>query len=236
MKKNILFIFILATCFSFAQLPKSLLNSIEENNQYYDYAGSIYESSRFKESSVIHEKSTTYDAKLRYNIQSDAIEHKSGENFYELKKNPTTHARIDDNYFYYCNFKSQRGLDRKGYYILVELNDKYRIYKKLSLDIKDPSENASVSIRIEETGKIVVNTTYYVEENNVILELPMNKKEILAVFNDKQEELSQYLKKAKIRIKKEEDLIRFVARYNALKSSGSEPTQGLLTNLINRRR
>ncbi len=235
MKKYILFIFSLTACISFAQLPKSLMNPVEEDNPYYDYAGSIYMSSRFKESSVIHEKSTTYDAKLRYNIHTDAIEHKSGSELFELKKNPTTHARIDDDYFYYCNFKNQRGLNREGYYILVELNDKYRIYKKLSLDIKDPSEQATVNIRVAETGKIVINTTYYVEENNIILELPMNKKEILAVFSDKQEELSQYIKKSKIRLRKEEDLIRFVARYNALKSSGSEPTQSLLSNLIQRR-
>jgi len=57
----------------------------------------------------------------------------------------------------------------------------------------------------------------------------MHKKDILTVFNDKEGEIKEYLKKAKIRIRKEEDLIRLVARYNAIKSSDADP--GLLSHL-----
>ncbi|GAA4276960.1 hypothetical protein GCM10022259_16840 [Aquimarina mytili] len=187
---------------------------------------------RYKESSVIDEKSGTFDAKLKYNIFTDALEYNQGSKFFEVVKSPTIHARIDGDYFYYCNFKSTRGLKRDGYYVLVELNDKYRIYKRFTLKIKEPSQNTLT--QIEEAGQLKMITTYFVEEDGMIMELPMNKKDMLATFSDKENELKEYLKKEKIRLKKEEDLIRLVARYNALKSADSSPSQSLLSNVTRR--
>ena len=191
--------------------------------------------SRYKESSVIDEKSGTHDAKLKYNIYSDQLEFTTpSDELFAVTKSPTIHARIDGDYFYYCNFKNQRGLGKSGYYILVELNDKYRIYKKLFTEIVDPSVQSGMVKRAGEgsdIGKVKIQTAYYIEEAGVIMELPMNKKEMLATFSDKGQELEKYIKNEKIRLRKEEDLIRFVARYNALKSSGNPPsTRSLLSN------
>ena len=200
-----------------------------------EYEGSIYMKSRYKESSVIDEKSGTHDAKLKYNIYSDQLEFTTpSDELFAVTKSPTIHARIDGDYFYYCNFKNQRGLGKSGYYILVELNDKYRIYKKLFTEIVDPSVQSGMVKRAGEgsdIGKVKIQTAYYIEEAGVIMELPMNKKEMLATFSDKGQELEKYIKNEKIRLRKEEDLIRFVARYNALKSSGNPPsTRSLLSN------
>ncbi|WP_271767377.1 hypothetical protein [Aquimarina algiphila] len=231
MKRILLVLCLAAFSASFAQIPTSLLVPTSRVNTFDEYDGSIYLKSRYKESSVIDEKSSAYDAKLKYNIYNDGLEHtsKSGE-LYELVKRPTVHARIDGDYFYYCNFKSPRGLDREGYYVLVELTDRYRIYKRFTLEIKDPEKKAVVSSGIAEPGSIRTITSYYIEEAEVIMELPLNKKEMLATFSDKENELKEYIKKEKIRLKKEEDLIRFVARYNALKSDETSQNRSLLSN------
>ncbi len=231
MKRTLPFILLAAFYASFAQIPSSLLVPTSKISSYDDYEGSIYMKFRYKESSVIDEKSSAFDAKLKYNIYTDALEFvsKSGDLF-ELVKNPTIHARIDGDYFYYCDFKSQRGIDRRGYYVLVELTDRYRIYKRFTLEIKDPKEQAAVSSGVAEPGSIRMNTSYFIEEAGVIMELPLNKKEMLAAFSDKENELKEYLKKEKIRLKKEEDLIRFVARYNALKSDEVSQNRSLLSN------
>jgi len=72
--------------------------------------------------------------------------------------------------------------------------------------------------------------SYFLEENNIIVELPLDKKEILiTAFSDKSDELKQYIKKEKIKLKKEEDLVRLVAKYNALKNLSSSPSNGLLS-------
>ncbi|WP_025740979.1 hypothetical protein [Aquimarina pacifica] len=234
MKKTLLLFCALISTTLVAQLPRNLLVSTEKITMYDEYEGSIYMKSRYKESSVIDEKSGTFDAKLKYNVYSDALEFTTPSNeLFAITQSPTIHARIDGDYFYYCNFKNQRGMNKDGYYILVELNDRYRIYKKLTTDIIDPVAQTSMvkkSTDGEDVGKVKIATTYYLEESGVIMELPMNKKEMLAAFNDKENELEQYLKKEKLRLRKEEDLIRLVARYNALKSSDSGISRSLLSN------
>lgn len=214
---------------AFGQLPKSLVESTERISMFDEYDGTLYMHHKYKESSVIDEKSGTFDAKLKYNIYTDALEYKSGSEYYSVNKTPTIHARIDDNYFYYCEFKNQRGLNRNGYYILVELNDKYRIYKRYTLEIKEPS--LTTMTQLGESGRLKPIVTYFIEERGTIVELPMNKKEFLATFSDKGSELGSYIKKEKIRVRKEEDLIRLVAKYNALKSIESSPSRSLLTNV-----
>ncbi|SHI81485.1 hypothetical protein [Aquimarina spongiae] len=231
MRILLLLLFVLISPALFAQLPRSLMTSSEKITLFDEYDGTMYMKSRYKESSVIDEKSGTYDTKLKYNIYTDALELVQGSKYYEVVKSKTIHARIDGDYFYYCEFKNQRGLIRDGYYILVEMNDKYRIYKKLNLDIKDPEKRERVNSGIAEPGELRTRVTYFIEEEGTIVELPTNKKDMLATFSDKEQELGQYLKKEKIRLKKEEDLIRFVARYNALKSSEANPSQKLLSNI-----
>ncbi len=228
MRKILLFLFLIISPFLFAQLPQSLLKPTKRISTFDEYDGSIFKSLRYKDASVIDEKSGTFDAKLRYNAYSDALEFKKGSELYKLVNNPTTHARIDGDYYYYCDFKTQRGLRRSGYFILVELNERYRIYKKYIVKITEPEKKGSTN-GIASSGKVQIKTSYYLEERGVIMELPTNKKEILATLSDKEEELKSYIKKEKIKVRKEEDLIRLVSRYNALKSSDANPSRSLLS-------
>ncbi|TPN86022.1 hypothetical protein [Aquimarina algicola] len=230
MKKILLFLSLISSSLIFSQLPKSLLTPIEKTYTYDEYEGSIYMKGRYKESSVIDEKSGTYDTKLKYNILTDALEYTSNSELFEITKSAKIHARIDGDYFYYCNFETQRGMERDGYYILVELTDNYRIYKKYTLKITDPEPKKMVQAGTPEPGRLRTIITYLIEENGIIMELPMKKKDFLATFSDKEDELKQYLKKESIRFKKEEDLIRLVARYNALKNADATPSQSLLSN------
>ncbi len=229
MRKLTLALLLIITSTISAQLPRSLYRLTHEITSYDEYDGSIYMRSNYKESTIIDEKLGTFDIKLKYNVYSDALEFNQKGKLFEVIKLPTVHVRVSDEYFYYCVFKTQRGLSRKGYYVLVEMNDKYRIYKKYTLKITEPIQNTVV--KTGNPGEIKLANTYFVEENGIIVELPMNKKEMLRTFSDKAQELSTYLKKEKIRLRKEEDLIRLVAKYNALKSVGPNSSKSLLSNM-----
>jgi len=213
----------------FAQLPTSLLEPAKRIAMFDEYEGSMYKTLRYKEASVIDEESGTFDSKLRYNAYSDALEFKKGSDLFRLVKRPTSHARINGDYYYFCEFKTQRHLKKHGYYVLVELNENYRIYKRYNVEVTEPDPKGSTS-GTAAPGKLKIKTKYYLEERGIIMELPMNKKKILAALNDKEAELKRYIKKEKIKVRKEEDLIRLVSRYNALKSSGNRPSRSLLTN------
>ncbi|TYP76001.1 hypothetical protein [Aquimarina intermedia] len=228
MKKLLLLSFVLCSSILQAQLPTSLIKPVQRVFIFDDYEGSLYINSSLKDASVIDEKSGTFQAKLRYNIYNDAIEYKVNQDLFELDKRVSMNVRIDDDYFYYCNFETTRGQERSGYYILVDLNDSYRIYKRYSLNITEPQKSKAYAPTVP--GKLTPELTYYLEEKNMILEIPINKKELLAVFSDKEDGLKSYIKKEKIRLRKEEDLIRLVSRYHALKNMDTSPSRSLLSN------
>ena len=212
-----------------AQLPAQLLNPTEKTTIFESYVGTIYAHKEYLNSNTIDEKTGTYNALLRYNIFSDVIEYKNASNLYEITKTPSTHVRIGEDYFYFCQFKNERGFNKEGYYVLTELNDNYRIYKKYDLEITEAKEmdgNHGAS----QVGKIQIVESYFFEENGIIIELPDNKKELVAVFSDKEEELKEYVKNEKIKPRKQEDLIKFVAKYNALKNLEINQPQSLLSN------
>ncbi len=228
MRKVLQLLFLLAAPIAYAQFSQA----IEPNKKMSElekYAGSVYLNKDYQKADVIDEKSKSYDARLKYNIYTDALELKEEGQLREVIKTSTTYARIDNDYYYYCNFKNTRGVKKNGYYILVELNDNYRVYKKYSLKITDPQELDPMTGSAV-TGKIKRITTYYLESENKIRELPMSKKGILSALSDKQAELKEYIKKEKIKLKKEEDLIRLVARYNALKNIDLNQSGSLLSN------
>ncbi len=230
--RNILHIFVFLTAsVSSAQFSQSIGNPSKRMVELEKFAGSIYINKEYQEANVIDEKSGTYSTKLRYNIHTDALEHKQGGKLREVIKTPTTYAMINNEYYYYCNFYNQHGKRKNGYYILLELNDMYRVYKKYDLDITEPKEMDPMTGSAV-TGKIKTETKFYLEEGGEILELPMSKKGILSTFSDKEEEIKEYIKKEKIRLKKEEDLVRLVAKYKALKNMDTNQSQNLLSNRV----
>ncbi len=222
--------FLITPVFAFAQFSQAI-NTNEKVQELEKYAGSVYVSKDYEQATVIDQNSKTYDARLKYNIYTDALEHQKAGKLHEVIKSPTTYARINDEYYYFCEFRNERGHKRFGYYILIEMNDAYRVYKKYSLKITDPKELDPMTGN-SVTGKIKRIATYYLEEGNEIKELPLNKKDILTAFSDKEEELKDYIKKEKIRLKKEEDLIRLVAKYNALKNIDSNQQRSLLSSRV----
>ncbi len=230
MRKILQILFFLATPIVSAQFSQ-VIEPSKKMSELNKYVGSVYLNKDYQKANVIDEKSRSYDARLKYNIYTDGLELKEGGQLREVIKSSTTYARIDNDYYYYCNFKNTRGVKKNGYYILVELNNNYRVYKKYSLKITDPQEMDPMT-GSSVTGKIKLITTYYLENANEIQELPLNKKGILSAFSDKQSELKEYIKKEKIKLKKEEDLIRLVARYNALKNIDLNQPGSLLSNRV----
>ncbi|MDH7448152.1 hypothetical protein [Aquimarina sp. 2201CG14-23] len=229
--KNILcYLLIVFSPALFAQLPETLLESIDRTEIYRDYEGSIYTHMRYKDANVIDENTGAYRAKLRYNALSGQIEYKKGSKLYTIVKTPKVHVRINKDYYYYSKFRDQRGLEREGYYILVDLNDKYKIYKKYTTKIKEPLMS---NVIVKEKGSMSIVSTYYLEKDGNILELPQKNEELLSTLGDSSSELKDFIVAEKIRLKKEDDLVRLISKYSALKNMNNDTSKGLITNIEN---
>lgn len=231
MRNYLQILFVLVTTTIFAQLPETIIEPAKKVDLFDNYKGSIHKFKKHKEAIVIDESTGTFNGKLNYNIYLDIIEYINKDDVHQLVKSPTVYANIKGDYFYYCNFKNSRGQKREGYYILVEHSNTYSVYKRYSLKITPPDElDIDPLTGGIPSGDLKTVTTYYLEENGSILELPVGKKDLLATLSDKQEELKKYMSEEKINPKKEEGLLKLVSRYNALKSQSTNPTRSLLSN------
>jgi len=228
MRIAFVFIILVFPSILFAQLPESLLDILNRTTMisYKDYEGSVYKPMRYSSADILDEQSGTYTGKLRYDIFSDHMEYKDGSSLYTIRKKQTINIRLGDNHYYYCTFKDQRGLNKEGYYVMVALHDEFRIYKKQSTIIKHPKTKERV---VENKGSIRVSTAYYLEENGVLLELPLKKEDLLSVLSDKTEELDLFMTTEKIKPKKEKDLVRLVNKYQSLKNVLIENNRSMLT-------
>lgn len=230
MKMKLLLTLLCVTATTYAQLPTSMIQRAKRIVKYNDYTGSIYRSINYVDASVIQENAGAFDGKVRYNIHSDRMEYESDNDLYEIKKQENIHVKLGSEYYYYCRFTDLEGYNQHGYYVMIELTDNYRIYKKYYTKIINPSVKSAVNNQLPEAGKIRVKVAYFLEEDNLVVELPMNKKALIEQFSDKKDQLLSYAKQQKIRFKKEEDLIRLISKYNALKNEDEGQSRSLLSN------
>lgn len=231
MRNKLPLILFLTTSTLFAQLPQELLKTVQKTKVFESYTGSVYINKKYQNANIIAEKIGTYEASIRYNIFNDVLEYTEESKLYEIIKTPTTHVRIGNDYFYYCTFKNERGFNKHGYYVLIDLNEQYRIYKKYDLIVTEP-KSMDADTGSAQIGKIKISETYYLEENGIIIDLPTKKSDLLVLFSDKKDELKEYIKKEKIKVKKKEGLIKLVAKYNALKNIDANPSRSLLSNRV----
>lgn len=215
-----------------AQLPRKMIEFSQKVTSFdKDYFGSIYKQKEPSPSKVFHTTFGNHEVNLQYNVYIDAIEYELDNQTYTLLKTDPANVQIGDEFYYYGNFKTQRKQKREGYYVLIDNQEYYRIFKKYTLDIKESKPNDQIGSSSENTkGKIKLVTTYYLEENNIVIELPTKKKDMLAMFESRESELKDFFKKEKLKLKNEEDLIKFVSHFNVL-NQNEAGGKGMLSSL-----
>lgn len=231
MKQLYLMLLAVIPLFITAQIPESLLSPKEKIMLFDEYQGSIYETLKYQKSSLIDENSTSYETRLRYDIYSDVIEFKKDDDVFQIAQKESVYARIGSDLYYYCEFKNRRGLPFHGYFVLVDQNDDYRVYKRYSLQIKEP-EKKGISFGELIPGNIRQIATYFLEHNGRLIEIPTSKKDFFDLFDDKKSELQNFITSQKLKLKKEEDLIALMSKYNELINSNGEILQTVLAAKI----
>ncbi|WP_281989989.1 hypothetical protein [Aquimarina aggregata] len=232
MKTVVKILFFIVSPVVFSQFSREMAEPTGKVAELLRYNGSIYSNEKYSEARIIDEKSGTYYVNLRHNVYSDVLEYKEGPKSYEVIKNSSIYAYIDSEEYRYCNFKTHKGQLRHGYYTPIDKTDTYSVYKKHDLKITEPKEKDPMTGSSMTSGKIKLETIFFLEQDGIIVSLPTNKKEILITFQDKSDELKEFIKKEKLRLKKEEDLIKLVKHYSILKNNTANQPQNLLNNRV----
>ncbi|WP_459211359.1 hypothetical protein [Aquimarina rhabdastrellae] len=225
MKKILPLIFIVLPFFVFGQLPQEYLRSINNASSMEHYQGSMYLTKKASPSSVTKTYSESLEADLHYNLHTDTFEYKNAKRTYGILKNPSIQIEMDNKKFTYHKFKDYYHLNKAGYYVLLEKNTRYRIFKKYILKILEP-EKTLIKSETLNSGKLKLTTSYFLEENNVIIELPKSSKKLLSLFDKHKKEVKEYMKQEKLKLKKEEHLIKILSYFSSIQP------QNLLSSMV----
>lgn len=141
---------------------------------------------------------------LRYNVFADEIEIKdpTSDNYSSLIKSPEFFAKINNDIYLYV--LGENG----GYFKVLTEGKSYDLYKRSTVTYQDAIPPKD-SYGKETPAQFSRHDTYYiVSKGGSFYELPNNRKKFVSIFKSNQKEIDQYIKKNKINLKQERDMIK----------------------------
>jgi hypothetical protein len=220
-KKSLTLVFALGVTLSYAQnitLPTEYMNTTTygglNSNIPANVQGSPYVNEEFVIGKVFVRDDAPYNGVLRYNAYSDGIEMKTAEGVITLLKRDYLKATIDGKLYLIENYKKD-GAIRKAYF--VELNKgKARLLLRQAKKFV-AARAASSSYSQDKPAKFEDEISYYIiTEGNAAIETRLRVKDVLAALPDHQKELAAYVKKNKLKLKEEGEVIELLTYYNSL--------------------
>ncbi|MDP2454386.1 MULTISPECIES: hypothetical protein [unclassified Kaistella] len=175
---------------------------------YADIRGNAYYNAVFMSAKV---QNATTLMNVRYNKYTDAIEILNDGNIYVLPKSEK-YSRIA-----YANspavFVYLDSGEMQGYFYEV-VPGKTRLLKKLKTEFRPevPAVNTFTSAIPPKFEN--VKPVYYFETNNQFIKIPKNTDDLIKQFTENRSEIAAFIKSNKLKISKEEDLIRLAQFLN----------------------
>lgn len=172
-----------------------------------NYDGSPYLHTSFV-TSIIKNKTNTYQVPTRFNTYNNTFELKLADQISTLKKEEYQEVNFENHTYIayqYNNEPTYFEILSSGSHTLMAL-------RKTNFT---ESKEATTTYGTNKPARFSPSTTYfYFKENSKnIIELKLKKKEVLKVFNNKNN-MDQFIKENKLNLKKENDLIRLFSFSN----------------------
>lgn len=226
MKKIVLLFTIAISSFAYSQYAGSFgftttqVNAYEHFEQYgiteaklYTIKGSPYDRPVFLLGGIYNsEKALVTGIPLRYNIFSDEIEIKdaTSDEITALIKSPEYFVKINEELYLYVLG------DNGGYFKVLTDGKSYDLYKKSAVRYVEAVPTTDGYSRETPARFSRTDTYYIVSKSGSFYELPNNRKRFTAIFSANQSKISDYLKKNKINLKQEEDMVKVITYINEL--------------------
>ena len=153
---------------------------------------------------------------MRFNAFADEIEIKqnpSDKAYSALVKDPSIFVKMGTDLYVLVPYK---GSNEKGGYFNVLYDGKtYDLYKKTKADFREAVKSETTYGR-DTPPSFSKNTTYYLVEDGRFLEMPSSKNKILNMMDSKGSEMKEFIKKNKLDLNKEQDLINAITHFDSL--------------------
>ncbi len=153
---------------------------------------------------------------MRFNAFADEIEIKkspSDKAYSALVKDPSIFVKMGTELYVLVPFK---GSNEKGGYFNVLYDGKtYDLYKKTKATYREGVKGKSTYGR-DTPPSFSKNTTYYLVEDGRFLEMPNSKNRIMRMMDSKGAEMKEFIKKNRLDLSKERDLINAITHFDSL--------------------
>ncbi|HBL75510.1 MAG: hypothetical protein A2W90_03490 [Bacteroidetes bacterium GWF2_42_66] len=226
-KTSVLFLiwgFCVATVFSQEQSISKLMENFHLSasrekggmgNQldYSNIPGTPFFNDNFKKGEVTTTSNTVVsNVPLRYNVYADEIEfeEESKKTFY-LDKSTVKSVKIGDSEFIYKAYSMNNKLGRSYFEVLLQgkatLLKQYRVQfeeAKPAKAYEDPTPAQFKSATPE----------FYIAFGDAEADRISSSKQLTEILSDKKTEVAEYMKKNKLKIGNQEDIIRIIQFYN----------------------
>ncbi|HTF21709.1 MAG TPA: hypothetical protein VK658_26705 [Chryseolinea sp.] len=157
---------------------------------------------------------------VRYDIQTDALDVKTdaGVKVLEGKRirsfSWVDSSRLDPVFFVNARDYKFEGSPLLGFFEVL-VDGKVPLFKRTELHVKKADYNVSFDVGSRD-DKILKQSSYYIGQQQTVVEVSPTRKKVIALFGDKANEMEKYMSDNDVSLKKEADLVRTFQYYNSL--------------------
>lgn len=169
--------------------------------------GNIYQIDQLVKSNV----------QLRYNALEDEIEIKERPSDTEhgaLVKDPDIFVKIGTDLYIFVPFEGSK--EKGGYFNVLTEGETYDLYKKVTSVFREGKEAETSYDRATPPSFAKTTTFYLVQKDGDFLQMPSSRRNIMRMFSKKKKEMDDYIKKNRLDVRKEADLIKAVSHFDKL--------------------
>lgn len=206
------------TNFSLEQFERNVMaekaHRMNQGMTYDDISGSPYFSDEFTEGEVKMPDGNTYQGvMLRYDIYSDRIEFKDkkGQVLEILEPERYDRFLLGGKTFRYVLYEAGNKTGKS--YMQMLGGGKLTLYKKLRIDFKDAQKPQAYK-EAEPAQFIAMPADYYLSVDSGQAKKIKSQKETIDLLRSVKPDLTNYVKKEKLNLNKEDDLLRAVEYCN----------------------
>jgi hypothetical protein len=167
------------------------------------------------EDAVVYYSNKNFKVPARYNVFKDLIEYQQNGAVLALDPSPSIKEVNLQNTTFRVEKYVLDGKPKLGYFALLD-SGKVMLYSKKVVKFLAEQKGRALDGSDQPAEFKKVPDVFYVKIGTDDLHEVKNIKSLVASFPDKQEELTQFVKKEKISPKKEEEVIKLIQYYNSL--------------------
>ena len=195
----------------------NIMNTTKYESSFSDIEGSEYFDNSFKTGTIENLNRDVYiKTPMRYNAFSDEIElvivNNGIRSVRGLIKNEKIIPNIEENQYFYLNYKKSKGKLIKGYLIsLYKGKDIELFLKKRKKFLK--GRVAKNSLDVSHPPKYVDDIEYYIRNNSDIPTYIKNSKKNIIDYFNKSKELKEFIRSENLNLDNSESIIRLIKFY-----------------------